>query len=186
MADASALLHHAPATSDGALVRLWPWADPATFKDSLARLASGVAVAACWTPKGPRGLLISSITGLSAEPPRMLFCVRKATSSHGALLGADAVGLSVLAADQQAEAERFSRQDLTHERFGAAWSLDPAAPPVLPRSLATLSGPIRSRIDAGSHTVFILDVSIVTTRSGPPLVYFERDYAAGAAGRELR
>jgi flavin reductase len=37
----------------------------------------------------PRGLLVSSITGLSVDPPRFLFCVRKEASSHDALLAAD-------------------------------------------------------------------------------------------------
>ena len=182
MADGSTHPMGTVATADGGVVRLWPWAEGTAFKDNLAQLASGVAIAACWTPRGPQGLLVSSITGLSAEPPRMLFCVRKASSSHAALLRADAVGLSILGEGQRDEAERFSRSDRAAERFGSGWSLSSEAPPVLAGSLATLSGPVRSRIDAGSHTIFILDVSQVCSRAGPPLLYVQRDYAV-VAGR---
>jgi flavin reductase len=154
-----------------------PSPEPEAFRDSLARLASGVAVAACWTPQGPKGLLISSLTGLSTEPPRILFCVRKGATAHEALLTAEDISLSILAAGQRREAERFSRTELTHERFGSGWTQVPEAPPVLADALAHMQGAVRCRIDAGSHTIFILDVSAAVTRPGAPLVYFERAYA---------
>ncbi len=52
------------------------------------------------------------------------------------------------------------------------------APPSLPDALVSLSGPIHCRIDAGTHTVFILDVSVAQAKPGAPLVYFERGYEA--------
>lgn len=164
------------------VVRLWPPADAAAFKDGLSRLASGVAVAACWSDGQPRGLLVNSLTGLSTEPPRVLFCIRKAASSHDALLVADAVSLSILTPDHTAEAERFSRADLAHERFGDAWRLGSVEPPALTDALVTLSGPVHCRIDAGTHTVFILDVSTARSRDAAPLVYFDRGFE-GLAGR---
>ncbi len=179
MADGLALTAHTP--PDVGLcdvVRLWPSADPATFKDGLARLASGVAVAACWADGRPRGLLVNSLTGLSTEPPRVLFCVRKAASSHDALLAAPAISLSILASDHAAEADRFSRSGLADERFGKAWRLNPVEPPALTDALVSLSGPIHCRIDAGTHTVFILDVSVTDSRAAAPLVYFDRGFEA--------
>ena len=179
MADGSASTVHTPVESDVChVVRLWPPADPATFKDGLARLASGVAVAACWADGQPRGLLVSSLTGLSTEPPRVLFCVRKAASSHDALLGAEAISLSILATDHAAEADRFSRSDLAQQRFGKAWRLNPVEPPTLTDALVSLAGPVHCRIDAGTHTVFILDVSVTDSRAAAPLVYFERGFEA--------
>jgi flavin reductase len=179
MADGSASTAHTPVEADVCdVVRLWPPADPAAFKDGLARLASGVAVAACWSGGQPRGLLVSSLTGLSTEPPRVLFCVRKAASSHDALLAAEAISLSILTPGHTAEAERFSRSDLAHERFGDAWRLHSVEPPVLADALVSLSGPIHCRIDAGTHTVFVLDVSATESRDATPMVYFDRSFEA--------
>lgn len=158
------------------VVRLWPPVDEVAFRDGLAKLASGVAIVACATDDGPRGLLVSSLTGLSSDPPRILFCIRKAAGAHGALLKADAVSLSILADGDGLEAERFSRSDLASERFGADWSLEPQSPPEYREALVSLSGPVCCRIDAASHTIFILDVSAARTRNGDPLVYFERDF----------
>ena len=179
MADRSASAAHTPAEAGVCdVVRLWPPAEPAAFKDGLARLASGVAVAACWADGRPRGLLVNSLTGLSTEPPRVLFCVRKAASSHDALLAAEALSLSILASDHTAEADRFSRSDLADERFGSAWRLNPVEPPALTDALVSLSGPVHCRIDAGTHTVFILDVSVSDSRPAAPLVYFDRGFEA--------
>ena len=183
MADGSASTVHTPVETDVCdVVRLWPPADAAAFKDGLARLASGVAVAACWSDGQPRGLLVNSLTGLSTEPPRVLFCVRKAASSHDALLKADAVSLSILTPDHAGEAERFSRADLAAERFGEAWRLNAAEPPILADALVSLSGPVHCRIDAGTHTVFILDVSVARCRDAQPMVYFNRGFETLARG----
>jgi flavin reductase (DIM6/NTAB) family NADH-FMN oxidoreductase RutF len=39
-----------------------------------------------------------------------------------------------------------------------------------------LSGRISNRMDAGSHSVFVLDVEAIDRRDGEPLVYFGRSY----------
>jgi flavin reductase len=173
MADLSAVR----VTADDGVVRLWPPADPDAFRGGLAKLASGVAVVACWADGKPRGLLVSSLTGLSTEPPRLLFCVRKAAAAHGPLLRAEAIGVSLLHSDDRQEALRFCSSELAAERFAAErWRLDLHAPPIRAEALATFTGPVCSRIDAGSHTVFILDASRVDVRQAEPLVYFERGF----------
>ena len=183
MADGNPAAAHTPPDLDaGQVVRLWPPAEAAAFRDGLARLASGVAVVACWSNGRPRGLLVSSLTGLSTEPPRILFCVRKAAPPHQALIGADAVSLSILSDGHRHEAERFSRSELAEQRFGPKWRLDPRSAAKLPDALVSLAGPVHCRIDAGTHTVFILDVSVATAQPGAPLVYFERAYEALARG----
>ena len=147
------------------------------FRQAMARLASGVAVVACLDRGVPRGLLVSSLTSLSIEPPRMLFCVAKAAGSHDPLARADRCGLSVLSDRDAEEAERFSRTERGAERFGsAAWRLQPDQPPLHRGALIGLIGSISQRIDAGSHSVFILDVETIETRNAGPLIYFDRSF----------
>jgi flavin reductase len=154
-----------------------PSADEVTFRNGLAKLASGVAIVACWADGKPKGLLVSSLTGLSTQPPRLLFCIRKAAGAHDALLRADTVSLSLLDQDDRREAERFSSSTLAEERFNrAGWRLEGVHAPERLGSLAVFAGPVRSRIDAGTHTVFIVDVARAHARDGDPLLYFERDF----------
>ena len=76
------------------------------FKEVLAHLASGVAIISCWDGQTPRGLLVSSIIGLSVEPPRFLFCVRKEAGCHDALRSARECGVAFLACGHHAS-ERY-------------------------------------------------------------------------------
>jgi flavin reductase (DIM6/NTAB) family NADH-FMN oxidoreductase RutF len=152
-------------------------ADEVAFRNGLAKLASGVAIVACWADGQPRGLLVNSLTGLSTQPPRLLFCVRKAAGAHAALLKADFISVSLLDEADREEAERFARGERASERFlDGQWTLDPRRPPERPDALAAFSGPVRSRMDGGTHTVFILDVSDAKARDADPLLYFERDF----------
>jgi len=154
-----------------------PGIEAVHFRDAMALLASGVAIAACWDGEAPKGLLISSVTALSVEPPRMLFCVRKASSSHNALLRAERCSLSILSEAHREDADRFSRTERTAERFGEDhWTLERWHPPRHKTPLIGLAGVISHRIDAGTHTVFILDVYEVRTGPARPLIYFDRDY----------
>jgi flavin reductase len=151
--------------------------DEVVFRNGLAKLASGVAIVACWADGQPRGLLVSSLTGLSTQPPRILFCVRKAAGAHDALLRAESVGLSLLDHEDIEEAERFSSSARASERFNrSGWRLDRNRPPERVGSLATFAGPVRSRIDGGTHTIFILDVTAARARDADPLLYFERAF----------
>ena len=86
-----------------------PSVDATAFREAMARLASGVAVVACWDGETPRGLLVSSLTALSTQPPRVLFCVGKTASSHAALLAAQDCSLNLLSDEDQGVAERRRR-----------------------------------------------------------------------------
>ena len=150
---------------------------PEQFKDALARLASGVAIISCWDGTTPRGLLVSSITGLSVDPPRFLFCVRKEASSHDALLRADHCGVVVLAEDDETEALRFATPSLSHERFDpASWHLADDAPPAYQAGLSVATCRIDQATDAGTHTVFIVTAHAVRTAPGQPLVAYARTF----------
>ncbi|WP_165186076.1 flavin reductase family protein [Caulobacter soli] len=152
-----------------------PPVDPAAFKDALARLASGVAIVSCWDGATPRGLLVSSITGLSVEPPRFLFCVRKEASSHDALLAAGACGVTILAADDEAEALRFALPAQAHERFtDPRWDLATPSAPRLHAGLTSTACVIDQTIDAGGHTIVLVTATHVTIRPGAPLVAYDR------------
>jgi flavin reductase (DIM6/NTAB) family NADH-FMN oxidoreductase RutF len=148
------------------------------FKDAMCRLAGGVGVAACWNGETPTGLLVSSIAALSVTPPRVLFCVQKIARSHNALFHARQCSLNLLAEDDRLEADRFSNSARSGERFDPAqWTLDPASPPTSRSALVALTGTIGHRMDAGTHTVFVLNVRDVDVRDAGPLVYFDRGYA---------
>lgn len=149
--------------------------DPGTFKDALARLASGVAIVSCWDGPIPRGLLVSSITGLSVEPPRFLFCVRKEASCHDALLAAGVCGITILAAGDAPEALRFASPAKAHERFtDPRWDLARTDAPRLRAGLTSATCVIDQAIDAGGHTIVLVTATQLSSRPGAPLIAYDR------------
>lgn len=154
-----------------------PNVDPAVFADAMTHLASGVAVVTFWDGPTPRGLLISALTTLSTQPPRMLFGVDKTDSSHDHLLAAEECSLNLLSDSDLAEAERFSRNDQAHDRFcGEAWRIERGRPPARIGALVSLRGLVDRRIDAGSHSIFIIRVENAEVGQHAPLVYFGRGF----------
>lgn len=146
----------------------------ADFKDVLAHLASGVAIISCWDGTSPRGLLVSSITGLSVEPPRFLFCVRKEAASHDALSASGECGVALLGATDEDEAMKFASSSRAAERFAPErWRLE-GGPPSYRSGLATAQCRIDSIADAGSHSIFIVTATASALVSGPPLVAWNR------------
>ncbi len=160
--------------AENALIHL-SLADHETFKDALARLASGLAIVSGWVQDEPHGLLVSSITGLSVDPPRFLFCVRKEASSHGAFLTGDICGVTILSAEDETEALSFIEPDRKAERFKSGrWSLKAPAPPLLTGALSSAACLVDARIDAGSHTILVVTAQSVSVRDGEPLLSFNR------------
>ncbi|GGL24083.1 flavin reductase family protein [Caulobacter rhizosphaerae] len=152
-------------------------ASTVAFKEVLAHLASGVAIISCWDSQTPRGLLVSSIIGLSVEPPRFLFCVRKEAGCHDALRSARECGVALLGATDREEALRFAGPARAAERHAPErWRLPDGAPPVYRGGLADARCRIDSVADAGTHSVFIVTAAEYRLTPGPPLVAWNRGF----------
>ncbi len=151
----------------------------ADFKEVLAHLASGVAIVSCWDGDTPRGLLVSSITGLSVEPPRFLFCVRKEAGCHEVFLRRPTLSIALLSAADKDEALRFGGPGLAHERFAPErWRLTPDTPPTYQRGLASAVCEIDSIVEAQTHSVFIVTATQHQLTPASPLIAWNRSLIA--------
>lgn len=154
-----------------------------TLRDAMARLASGLTLISCWSDGAPKGLVATSLIGLSVAPPRLLFSVRHEASAHDALLTGGRCAAVVLSESDLPEARRFTVSDTQGDRFASpAWRLDDAFAPRFQGGLARFDLAIEHRIGADSHTIFIAEVLDVETHAGAPLVYFDRSFAGLAPG----
>lgn len=151
---------------------------PVDFKEVLAHLASGVAIVSCWDGATPRGLLVSSITGLSVGPPRFLFCVRKAAGCHDALLSRPLVAVALLGSADQDEALRFASNGRAAERFAPDLWRRHAAAPVYRGGLASTVCQVDQVVDAETHSIFIVTATEVAFAPGPALVAWNRALSA--------
>lgn len=141
-------------------------------------LASAVSLVSCRNAVGDRFVMpATSVTPVSMEPPSILMCINRSSSTYPALIDSEGFGLSILGAEQAGIA-RMCTGGAAEARFGAGlWQDDPQGVPYLANALAVVICGHDQRMAYGSHDIFIGRVrSVVVNRIADPLVYANGSY----------
>ncbi|MCJ0868384.1 flavin reductase family protein [Streptomyces sp. AP-93] len=157
--------------------------DPALFREVLGAFASGITVVAAVADDGrPAGLACQSFASLSLDPPLVLLCVGKGSSSWPKVRAAGRFGVSILAEDQRAVCEALGRRG--EDKFaGVDWELSAHRAVRVTGALATVDCALEEVHEAGDHylvTARVLELS--ASDGGSPLLYYRSAYATGAFG----
>lgn len=120
--------------------------------------ATGVTIVTARTPQGKLvGLTANSFNAVSLEPPLVLWSLAKTAASLLAFSKGSHYAISILSADQQTLAKRFSTRDV--DRFaGVAFAAGASGAPLLTGAVATFECFNRSRYDEGDHVIFVGEV----------------------------
>ncbi|MBW5440188.1 flavin reductase family protein [Bradyrhizobium canariense] len=145
------------------------------FRAVMRRLAGGVTIITAGHDDDITGMTVTSLTSLSASPPRLLVSVNRQASSFARIARYGIFGVNILGSGQQALAGRFSDGSLKgHERFdGIRWS----GVPLLGDTLATIECKVEEIIERHSHGIIIgslLSFELSHELSG--LVYWNGQY----------
>lgn len=141
-----------------------------TMKDVNRRFVSGVTVVTTMDDDVPRGLAVSAYSSISIEPPTVLVCVMKSSTTHDVLFRADNLAINILSVDQTDVVKRFATKD--PDKFaGLDWRPAPNGSPYLDRSCAQMEVRIRERLQASTHTIFICRVVDAEVSDRHPMVY---------------
>jgi 3-hydroxy-9,10-secoandrosta-1,3,5(10)-triene-9,17-dione monooxygenase reductase component len=160
----------APGASPAAL-------DERSFRDALARFATGVAFVTAAPGGEPTGLIVNSLTSVSLEPPLVSFCPSRSSLTWSRMRRARRFGVNVLGRQHQRFAVRATPAGA--DRFaGLEWELGRGGVPLLTDALASLECEIVAEHSAGDHWIVVGRVERVRMSAGKdPLVFF-----AGAFG----
>jgi flavin reductase (DIM6/NTAB) family NADH-FMN oxidoreductase RutF len=154
----------APALDDG----------PDRLRRLFRRHAAGVAVVTTAVEQGPVGLLVTSLSSVSAAPPLLSFNVSLGSSSWPALQRVEHLGIHVLAAGQIELADRFARKDVDRFASPTVWQPGPHGVPLLAGAAAHAVTRIRDRFPAGDHVIVVAEVLAVAVDEGErPLVHHD-------------
>ena len=155
--------------------------DPSSFKLGMRRLASGVSLITTRDDADmPHGMIATSVVSVSAEPPTLLVCVNKSASCHDVIDSKGLFCINLLSDGDDEIAQIFSSSKTRDIRFARGdWREMTTGAPAYAGSLASFDCEVRSRVEAGSHTIFIgqvvdtqLWVDVVQ-----PLIYLNGAYA---------
>jgi flavin reductase (DIM6/NTAB) family NADH-FMN oxidoreductase RutF len=149
------------------------------FRSVMRRLASGVVVITAGGGDDITGMTVTSLTSLSASPPRLLVSINRQASSFPLIERQRVFGVNILGSDQQALADRFSNGRLKgRQRFeGAAWTAGTSGVPLLTESLATVECQVEEIMERHSHAIIVgrlLGMELSHRLSG--LIYWNGQY----------
>jgi flavin reductase len=159
-------------------------AEPGLYKRGMRRLAAGVTVIATEHQGERSGLVSTSVTSVSADPPVLLACIGKSASSHDPVAHSGRFCVNVLQRGDEELADRFSSSKQRESRFlGREWTVLATGAPALVGCLASFDCVVARSLDAETHTVFF--GSVVSVRlwsvAVEPLLYWDGAYRMPAA-----
>ncbi len=156
------------------------------LRNALGQFATGVTVVTTRAEDGrPVGVTANSFTSLSLEPPLVLWCLARDSTSLGSFHDSTHFGVSVLASSQHHLSRLFATSGA--DKFGGEAEVrdGPSGMPLLGGALAHLVCRNVRQIDAGDHVIVIGEVEHYETFPGEPLVFHSGSYRVTTRHPEL-
>lgn len=153
---------------------------PAEFRHAMRAVVGNCSVITTGLGDAATGLVVTSAISLSAEPPLLLACVNRASSSWPVLQQAGFFGWSSLGAAHQSVAERFSGVGGVRglARFdGADWETAISGARLLVGAPVAFDCAVDEMIDRATHSILIGRVlAIRTAADAGALAYWNGSY----------
>lgn len=145
--------------------------DAATFRHVVGHLASGVTVVTTRTPEGGFGMTASSVTSLSVNPPMILVCLHRASSTTTAVSRSGRYAVNILGQGDEYLAQQFAAP--SQDKFaGIGLVRSDLDVPLLADALAHIECEVAEEVTGGTHAIFLGRVTAAKATGGSPLTYF--------------
>lgn len=150
--------------------------DSARYRQVLGHFATGVTVITAISEGAPTGLAVGSFSSLSLDPPLVLFCADKSSSTFPKIREAGVFCVNVLAEDQEGLCRAFAAKG-GNKFEGIGWHKSGTGCPVLDGVLAWIDCEIAEIVEEGDHYVVVGRVQdLEVTHEGGPLLFFRGGY----------
>jgi len=148
------------------------------LRQGLRSLAKAVVVITVRHDERRYAMAATAVSELSMDPPSMLICVNKSASLFTPLSAGADFCINILEASQAEIAGRCAGKASGEERFGLGdWRESILGPPFLQGAQASLVCRNVSKLEYGTHGVFIGEVAEVFQRTPvDPLIYVDGQY----------
>jgi 3-hydroxy-9,10-secoandrosta-1,3,5(10)-triene-9,17-dione monooxygenase reductase component len=145
------------------------------FRRVLGHLPTGVTVITGFGPDGPTGMAATSVTSVSLDPPLILFCPAKSSTTWPRIRQSGSFCVNVMAGHHENAVRQFAVKNAN--RFeGISWS-QRACGPAIDDAIAWLECEIADEHDAGDHTIVVGAVTdLRASADAVPLVFFRGGY----------
>lgn len=165
--------------SDAVTMPLEP-ADAGAFRSAMRLIVGNASIITAGVGEDRSGLVVISVVSLSAEPPKIIACVNRSSSTWPVIERHGHFAVNSLGPQHQKVAERFSGFGGAKgvERYaGAEWTTMKTGASVLVDAVASFDCSLDEMIDRGTHSIIIGSVEAVRTQdAGDALVYWRGAY----------
>jgi 3-hydroxy-9,10-secoandrosta-1,3,5(10)-triene-9,17-dione monooxygenase reductase component len=150
--------------------------DEASFRTVLGHFATGVTIITAMDGDEPIGVSANSFTSVSLDPPLVLFCAAKASTTWPRLEAAGKFTVNILNEHQEDVCRVFATKGI--DRFGRiGWHPSPIGAPILSGAVAYIDCEIDAQYDAGDHLIVVGAVKELGVLSEDgPLIFYRGGY----------
>lgn len=153
---------------------------PKDFRDAMRAFVGNCSLITTGSGEAATGLIVTSAISLSAEPPLLLACINRSSSSWPVLKETGCFGWSSLGAAHQPVAERFSGFGGIKgpARYaGADWETAVTGAKLLFGAPTAFDCTVEEMIDRATHSILIGRVQAIrTTPDAGALIYWNGAY----------
>ncbi len=149
---------------------------PARLRQVLGNFATGVTVITAAADDGPVGMAANSFTSVSLDPPLVLFCAGKSSTTWPDIEAAGRFCVNILGSDHADLSNQFATKDL--DRFAdVSHRTEATGSPVLDEAIAWLDCEQVALHDAGDHVIVVGQVlALDAVDDASPLLFFRGGY----------
>ncbi|WP_240375968.1 flavin reductase family protein [Bacillus piscicola] len=146
--------------------------DARKFRDTLGQFATGVTVITGKTENKLIGMTANAFSSLSLDPPLILVCIDKKSSSMEAFMKDQPFAVNILEKNQSEDCWRFAKR--SEDKFvGCAYDFSHDGVPILKGNLATIHCDVDAILEGGDHYIVTGRVkSVDYDNEKEPLLFF--------------
>jgi 3-hydroxy-9,10-secoandrosta-1,3,5(10)-triene-9,17-dione monooxygenase reductase component len=159
--------------------------DQAAFREVLSHFCTGVVVVTGLLDDEPVGMTCQSFSSVSLDPPLVMFCPAKASTTWPSLRRAGRFAVNVLSA-YQAQISRDFAVSGGRKFDGKTWQPGITGAPLIVDAIAYVECIVAQVYDAGDHEIVLGRVVALerSTANAMPLLFFRSRYLFSPSGFE--
>ncbi|MET0627896.1 MAG: flavin reductase family protein [Acidimicrobiia bacterium] len=150
--------------------------DDRRFREVLGHFATGVTIITAVDDGEPVGISANAFTSLSLEPPLVLFCVARSSSTWPRIERAGVFAVNILGEHHESLSQLFATKGA--DRFTSTpWRVGVSGAPVLDEAIAYVDCEFEAQYPGGDHLIVVGRVVDLDVRDGgSPLLFYKGSY----------
>src|SRR5262245_24838241 len=134
--------------------------DAAQYKLGMRAFAGAVSIITSLHEGNRCGMTATAVCSAAADPPTVLVCVNRSTTTHGAIDASGIFCVNVLRSDDKELSGLFSGAQRGEARFREdQWDVLATGAPSLREALVSFDCRVVNRLVHGTHTIFLGEVA---------------------------